>query len=484
MSETKTPRQSFATIRRLHRLLRSNWITSLGAALMTLAVMGFLTIILLSLIGGEWDGPYSDIMLAVAMPALFVFGMVLIPAGLLLYRKSLHQRLSEAADQPVSLARAVVGLTAINFAAIGTLGYGGTHYMSSNQFCGAACHKAMEPEYVAYENSPHRRVDCVKCHVAPGATGHIAAKLNGTRQLYQYVTDSFRKPIPKPVDHQLPAEQTCEQCHDPEGYLGTKLEVYRRFREDEKVSGYTNVLLLRRGGTRPDGSSVGIHWHVHPDTVVEYVATDENNTQIPWVRVVRGDGVEELFAAPGQSHDTPPEGKIRKMDCTDCHNRTGHEFEDPSHALDEAIAHGLVPRELPFIKKRALAALRGVYTRENAPDGIRQNLQSAYAADGGLDEETRKLLEPAIAAITDIWERNIFPDIKIGWNTYPALDGHFGCFRCHDGQHKTPEGRAIFGPPQGKLGGVERRNACDRCHVVLSENNENPAVLKAFGLGK
>ena len=118
----------------------------------------------------------------------------------------------------------------------------------------------------------------------------------------------------------------------------------------------------------------------------------------------------------------------------------------------------------------------------DAADGIRQHLQQAYAADGGIDEATRARLEVAIAEVTDIWLRNVWPERKLGWNAYPDLATHYGCFRCHDGQHRSPGGRVVFGPSLQPGGVPIRDGSCDRCHVVLSENEEDPAVLEAFGL--
>lgn len=478
--EATSPR--FGTLGRLHRLLRSNWITSLGAALMTLAVFGAVTFVLMHTMGGAWAGPYTGIMLTLVAPAVFLLGLLLVPAGLLIYRRQLNARLAALSDRPLYLARAVVVLTAINFAAVGTIGYTGVHYMSSVEFCGKACHKVMQPEYDTYLRSPHQRVECVACHVAPGAEGYIRAKLNGTKQLMGVVFDNYRRPIPTPVEHMIDARDTCEHCHWPEKYLGTKLKLKSHFRTDEKVSAFFNVLLMNTGGTRPDGKSVGIHWHVHPDAKVEYVATDKERMHIPWFRILHTDGTEQVFAAPGYSVDKPPEGELRRMDCNDCHNRSAHAFELPGDALDVAFANGILPRDLPFLKKRALAALEADYTRENAADGIRQNLQSEYAKDGGIDETLRRRLEAVSKEVAAIWLRNCWPERKLGWNAYPDLATHYGCFRCHDGEHKSADGNAVFGPKRLPDGVPVRDDTCSRCHSVLSENEEDPAVLEAFGL--
>ncbi len=464
-------RRTGGTLLRVHRLLRSNWITSFGAALMTLAVMGGVTLGLMHSAGGEWAGPYAGIVLTLVVPVVFLFGLVCVPAGLFVYRRRLRERIETMTDRPMYLARAVVVLTAINFASIATVGYGGVHYMSSTQFCGKACHSAMQPEYVTYQDSPHNRVDCVACHVAPTTAGFVESKLNGTRQLISYLSDDYRRPIPTPVEHMIPADQTCEQCHWPEKYLGTKILVKPHYREDEAVSGYTNVLLMRTGGTRPDGKSVGIHWHVHPEAKVEYVATDDRRMEIPWVRVVKPDGSHEVFTVDGHS----PEGQVgvavRVMDCNDCHNRSAHHFELPAEALDRDIANGLVPRDLPFMKKHAMAALHGNYTREGARDGIRQHLQKAYAENGGLSEEERQRLEAVSDRLAEVWLRNVYPERKVGWGSYPSLSTHDGCFRCHDNKHRSESGRVIS-------------QDCSICHVVLSENEEDPAILQTFGMGR
>ena len=46
--------------------------------------------------------------------------------------------------------------------------------------------------------------------------------------------------------------------------------------------------------------------------------------------------------------------------------------------------------------------------------------------------------------------------MNVTWGAHPSHIGHTdspGCFRCHDDQHKTPEGRVI-------------RQDCDLCHDI------------------
>jgi hypothetical protein len=326
----------------------------------------------------------------------------------------------------------------------------------------------MEPEYVTYLDSAHCRVACVDCHIGTGAESFLRAKINGVGQLVHYVRGDYSRPVPTPVADLAPAAETCEGCHWPEKYLGTKLIVKPRFREDEEVSAATDVLLMRTGGTRADGESVGIHWHVHPEAIVEYVARDAERMDIPWVRVRQPGKPERVFTREGADR-AQPAGELRRMDCNDCHNRSAHPFDDPADAVDRAIAAGLISRELPYVKKHALELLKIEATREAAPEAIRRGLLERYAGAGTLDQPTLQRVERAADALVVIRQRNVYPHLKLGWNTHRDLRSHDGCFRCHDGQHRDEQGQVIT-------------HNCDACHVVLSEDERDPAILETLGL--
>ncbi len=52
----------------------------------------------------------------------------------------------------------LIGLVALAvplFALAAGLTFKAVHYMDSTEFCGMACHKVMEPEYTAFQRSPH-----------------------------------------------------------------------------------------------------------------------------------------------------------------------------------------------------------------------------------------------------------------------------------------------------------------------------------------
>jgi hypothetical protein len=142
------------------------------------------------------------------------------------------------------------------------------------------------------------------------------------------------------------------------------------------------------------------------------------------------------------------------MDCTDCHNRPAHTFSwTPERAVDAALADGRLPRNLAFVRREAVAAAAADYSdRDAANAGIARRLNEFYA--GG--EHDSRLVTQAIDATRDIWNRNVFPAMKVKWGTYPNHLGHVdspGCFRCHDDSHKSSDGRAISGD-------------CELCHTI------------------
>jgi hypothetical protein len=76
-------------------------------------------------------------------------------------------------------------------------------------------------------------------------------------------------------------------------------------------------------------------------------------------------------------------------------------------------------------------------------------------------------------AILAIYNRNVFPDLKVTWGTYTNSLGHTdspGCFRCHDGSHSTADGKRSIGQD------------CGACHQLLAVGQPAPDILKTLGL--
>jgi NapC/NirT cytochrome c family, N-terminal region len=436
-----------------------NPVSLIGAAIATAMAIIFLALLGLEL-GGQLTNPYIGLLLFVAIPAVFVFGLLLVPIGIWRQHRRVAAGFAEG-DWPVIDLRlphtrtvifTVAILTFVNVLIVSLAALGTVHHMESAEFCGATCHTTMEPEWKAYQVSPHAEVDCVACHVGSGAKALVQSKVAGTRQLWHVITNN----IPKPVDarEMRPARDTCQACHWNEKPHGDELRTIREYADDEKGTETVTTLQVHVGGGRAAlGAGAGIHWHMNIDNKVEFISTDEGRQTIPWVRFTDRDGNVKEFTVDGTKPELLAQGERRMMDCMDCHNRPAHTFEPgPERAVDNAIANGYLPRTLPFARREAVAALKDEYASgEEAQRGIDARLRKAFAShakDAALDR--------TVTAVQDIYARNVFPAMQVKWATYPNNIGHTffnGCFRCHDDNHKASDGSVI-------------KQDCETCHAM------------------
>lgn len=456
-------------MQRFLRLMRSNWITATGAVITTLSFMAFVTTLVYLTLHGGSHGAYLGLFAFILLPAVFLLGVLIVPLGLLVYRNQLKERLAQLESRPMRLLPVLGVLTLANLATVGTAGYEAVHYMDSQQFCGKVCHAVMSPTYEQALDSPHAKVPCVECHIGPGVQSFVQAKMSGLRQVVAFAFDTHSRPIPTPVHTMRAAREICENCHWAGRISPDHLVVRRRFGDDADVTPATSVLLMKTGGTRDDGTATGIHWHASRGADVSFLAADQRREKIDWIRYVDAQGKERIFTLDGEDPTKRPPGEPRKMDCIDCHNQPGHHQEEADTAVDEAIAAGKIARELPSIRKFALATLQKPWQRDTAAAEIQRDLEQAYGQDGGLAEAKRPLLQKAASAVAAIWLRNVHPDMKMTWGTYPDFSGHRGCMRCHDGQHLDSTGESISAD-------------CAKCHAVLAEKSKDAALLKQFGV--
>src|SRR5579862_9351434 len=429
--------------------------------------------------------PYIGLLVYLILPGIFVLGLLLIPIGIWLRRRSLRQsghlpEIFPAIDLRLPVVRRtfewVALATVVNLLILGTASYRGVEYMDSASFCGTTCHTVMAPEYTTYQNSPHSRVECVECHIGPGAGWFVRSKLSGLRQVVAVTLHTYSRPIPSPVKYLRPARETCEQCHWPQRFAGDKLKVNTSYKDDEKNTPQTDVFLLKVGGRTWQGS-VGIHGrHLADSARIHYISTDPERQTIPVVYYTDDSGKTTEFVSSDAklSKEQLDKGEHRTMDCVDCHNRPTHEFDLPENAVDKQMSLGHISPELPFIRKKAVEVLKVNYpTREVARQNIANELNNFYRTNYPQIYQTRRtLVQEAGDEVIAIYLRNIFPDMRLTWGSHPNNLGHNdspGCFRCHDGSHTSADGRTIS-------------NDCSACHEVLASGEEKPKVLTDLGL--
>jgi hypothetical protein len=159
------------------------------------------------------------------------------------------------------------------------------------------------------------------------------------------------------------------------------------------------------------------------------------------------------------------------MDCVDCHNRPTHIYNPPDRSVNEAFVAGRLDASLPYLKQQAVEALSKQYSStEEAAAGIDTHLEEYYRGSyPDVHAGKRESIRAAIAQVQRIYRSNFFPEMKVDWTTHVDNVGHsysLGCFRCHDGQHKTKTGKTI-------------RADCNICHTVLDQmDGGTPITVK------
>ena len=464
-------------------LLTTNRLTIFGATLATVSV-GAIAVMFALLVLGIVHHGYVGLVLFLILPGLFILGLVLIPVGAWWQRKSGVARDEELRKHPFpvldfnsertrSVFMSIVLLTAANIVLLGFVSYQGVGYTESNTFCGTACHGVMEPHYVAFLDSPHANTGCVECHVGPGATGFISAKLAGVRQLVEVMTNSYPQPVPTPREPGFVASVACEHCHTGERRNEYLLRVQEKYLADEANSLVHTVLLMNMGNAEADA---GIHgWHNQPGRVIEYLPADDELQAIAAVRVTEPDGEVTVYETSEEVEIEEGEvaGAWRTMTCIDCHNRVGHDFTAPEAAIDAHMATGDIDPALPGVKEASTVALLAAIENTNE-DVIAQTLENFYSEQyPEVEAEQGAAVLEAVDALRAIFKRNVFADMNVTWDTYPDFSGHTetnGCFRCHDDSHAAPGGALI-------------RQDCIICHNVLAWDEDAPAVLEQLQIG-
>jgi nitrate/TMAO reductase-like tetraheme cytochrome c subunit len=480
-----SPRKTARNWARLIYFFSQNTISFIGVVLTTSSAVTMIAFWIYDFMLQGPPHPYVGILIFLILPAIFILGLILIPLGIF-FR---HRKLRTTGELPdtypeidlkVPMVRSSLLFLAVasflNVLIFTFASYQGVSYMDTTTFCGQTCHTVMAPEFSAYQNSPHARVECVQCHIGPGAGWFVRSKLSGIRQVYAVTFKTYSTPIPTPVKYLRPARETCEQCHWPQRFSGDKFIVKRNYKEDEKNTEMTTALVMKVGGHTWQGGT-GIHGrHLDAGSRIRYIATDEQRQVIPVVYYTddAGKTVEYVSTDTKVTKEQLEKGEKRMMDCIDCHNRPTHEFELPENAVDNRMWRGLVSPQLPYIRKKAVELLKVEYPdRDTAKRKIAEGITGYYRANyPEIYNTKRALVEQSAENVAAIYMRNIFPQMKVTWGVHPNNLGHNdfpGCFRCHDGSHTSTDGQTIS-------------NDCSACHNLLAVSEENPKVLADLGL--
>jgi hypothetical protein len=467
--------------------LLQNWMSVFGGIFSAIWFSAVVVLLILDL-RAKGGNPYLGVFTYMIAPVFLVGSLLMIPLGAWLERKK-RQKHDYIRRFPIidfnnprhqKWAYIIWGVSTAFLLLTAVGSYRAYEFTESVTFCGLACHEPMHPEYTAYQQSPHARVACVNCHIGPGVDWFVRSKLSGSYQVYSATFNKYPRPIETPIKNLRPAQEICEQCHWPAKFFGAQQKVFTHYLSDEKNSPWQTQMLIKVGGGDPSlGSTMGIHWHMNIKNKIDYIATDKQRQSIPWVRSTDPDGkvVEYMSTEEPLTPAQVNKSEVRRMDCMDCHNRPSHVFHAPEKSVDEGFMTGHLDTSLPNLKQQAVALLVKSYkTTDEAKNSILAGLSKYYQDNyPEVFQQKSVSIRQATEELIKIYQTNFFPEMKTDWRTHPDNIGHLnsdGCFRCHDGLHKSREGKVLS-------------NDCTICHTFLGQGppeeiNKIPAAAQPF----
>src|SRR5215471_8491610 len=455
-----------------------NYISMVGGAIATAAFVSICLLFLIEITSSH-ENPYLGILTYIILPSVFIFGLVVVMVGRMLERRRRHRAspddipaypsfdLNDPRSRKAFFVFLLITFVFVSASAFGS--YRGYEYTESVNFCGETCHTVMRPEFTTYQAGNHARVGCVGCHVGHGASWYVKSKISGAYQLYSVTFNKYSRPIGSPVHNLRPAQGTCEQCHWPEKFFGAQMKVFDRYAYDEKNTLRVRRMLINVGGGSPAAGLVkGIHWHMNIANEVTYVSIDDRRQVIPWVQIKDWEGhVTEYYDRNRPlTPDQIANGNRRRMDCIDCHNRPAHNYLPPDVAVDQGFDAGKLDPSLPYLKKQAVEVLTRPYnTTGDAVSAIASGLNDFYRVNyPDVYAQKRASIDTAVQEVQRIFRTYFFPEMRTDWQTHPNNIGHLyftGCFRCHDGEHVSKDGKTIT-------------NNCNVCHTMIYDSAGPP----------
>ena len=146
----------------------------------------------------------------------------------------------------------------------------------------------------------------------------------------------------------------------------------------------------------------------------------------------------------------------------------------PDRSVDDALAAHRIDSSLPYIKQQGVQVLAEPITDDpEAMQAIAKAIPAFYSEKyPQVSGAKQPQIQAAVSELQRIFRTTIFPEMKVDWRTHPNNVGHYyfqGCFRCHDGNHVSKDGKTIS-------------KDCNACHTVLSQQ-EGVSTMSASTTG-
>ena len=215
-----------------------------------------------------------------------------------------------------------VGFVIFNMVAI--------HVTSESWFCGEACH-VMGTYYESWKTDVHKEehVECIDCHIPPGAQNYLMAKINGMGQL---VDDLLGRTSGKPSASVSDFACTRSGCHNLDEVLATTKEDGKYLYNHSKHLEETTYLGISTHCTT-------CHSHVSGEKHFEI-----NTNACIACHLISDEPVSEYAEITGDEGDenTDSGENIPTRQCKKCHNPPSEPFDYQGLEVihDEYLAYG------------------------------------------------------------------------------------------------------------------------------------------------
>ena len=457
-----------------------NWVSISGIGLMLVSLFGGGVVTALELLAGR-ALPYAGILYLLCTVGIVV-GFLLVPLGALIERSRRkrgrgRRALSEfrfdlqnRQHRLGALALLVSAVLTLTLVPVGA--YQSFHATESREFCGELCHEVMNPEWVRYQDSPHARVECVDCHIGPGADWFVRSKLSGLRQVWAVATDSFPRPIPTPIRDLRPARETCEECHWRRQFIGYKEIDRSYYLSDEENPVHHLRMLLKVGGEKTILHAWFRHSLPHADRPPRRVHRHR--------RAEAGDRLGPRDARRRQRHGVRPPPTTRSARKRRRRSRCapwiawiatiGRPTSSPCRRGWSTTRSQGAASLSSFPRSRCRPSVRSTtVTRrlEEAMTGIASSMRDFYEENyPEVSKNKARALTSSIEKLQGIYRETIFPEMKADWSAHPDNIGHRdapGCFRCHNDEMESAEGDTIT-------------TTCHTCHLILAQGESTEQV--------
>jgi hypothetical protein len=131
--------------------------------------------------------------------------------------------------------------------------------------------------------------------------------------------------------------------------------------------------------------------------------------------------------------------------------------------MNEMLSKNKIDESIPYIKSISVEALEDKYvTKQHAFESIQQRITDFYVSNyPDVYKSKKNAIQASIEVVKKIYARNYFPYMNADWKHFPDNISHVytpGCFRCHDGNHVSDDGKVIS-------------NDCNSCHKIISQTD-------------